>query len=229
MARIIYSGLVTQIKGSIGGSTFQANRYGFTIKNKANVSRPRTLNQAQSKVYFAGATNTWRRLTDAQRDAWNAWAAANPQPSKNNPSAILSGQAVFTKVHIQKFLEAGGISDFSTLPSYDMVSFDNVVFTVERAGGVLNLSYVWDNARNDHKANIFISQAFANSQNFVGSRTRYITTISDTNGTTDIASDYTAKYGTLPEVGSRVFVENVQFNPSNGQVFARVKSSVEVV
>ena len=76
MARIIYSALVTQIKGSVGGTTFQSNAYGFTIKNKASVVKPRTMLQERSKKFFASATGAWRKLSQTNRDTWVSWAAA---------------------------------------------------------------------------------------------------------------------------------------------------------
>jgi len=34
MARIIYGAIGTEIRGKVGGTVFQGNKHGYTIKNK---------------------------------------------------------------------------------------------------------------------------------------------------------------------------------------------------
>ena len=97
MARIIYSGLIESIRGSIAGTTFQANAYGYTIKKKPNIINPNTASQNLRKSYLAKAVRQWRSFIQATRDSWDTFASTYPQYSQHNPSAQLSGYAVFTK------------------------------------------------------------------------------------------------------------------------------------
>ena len=74
MARIIYSALVTAIRGSVGGTTFQQNQYGSTIKNKPKMIRPRSNQQEKRKIYMTAATQAWGNLTVNRRNAYNTYA-----------------------------------------------------------------------------------------------------------------------------------------------------------
>ena len=75
MAKVKYGAFITEIKGHVGGTTFQASRGGFTIKNKGRkvVVRGWDTSQAtnQRKLNFSAIAKMWSTLTDAQRLGWN--------------------------------------------------------------------------------------------------------------------------------------------------------------
>jgi hypothetical protein len=97
MARIQYSALVTSIRGSIGGTTFQKNAYGFSVKNKANLIRPNSQLQNQHKNFIGTVHQLWNQLGTDGQAVWNSYALAYPQFSKFNTASRLSGHAVFLK------------------------------------------------------------------------------------------------------------------------------------
>jgi len=229
MARIIYSGLVTEIKGSIGGTTFQSNAYGYTVKNKARQKKPKTTLQNRQKIIMASASQGWRGLSDAQRALWDAWAASNPQYAKNNPSAELSGFAVFARWHAQAFTGGRELYNFITAPSYTIASVDAVDYTLTYDDPSLNLEFEWSADADNLYANIFISQPFKNTVNFPGSRVRYLLRTTNNSTTIDIAATYATLFGALPAVGESVFIDNVQYNQDNGMVYARQSAKVTVI
>jgi hypothetical protein len=228
MARIKYSALVTEIKGSIGGTTFQSNAYGYTIKNKPRQVKPKSQYQNRSKLYLAAAAQQWNYLGSSSRGEWDAWAAANPQYAKNNPSAVLSGFAVFVRVCQQIFLRSGDISDVTVSPSYTIYAVDTPTFTLTRDGGVLTLAYSWVLGETHNRANVFMSQPYKPTVNFAGTRTRFIKNIQTDSDSNDIASEYSSLFGSLPAVGDKIFVDNVQYDQSNGMVYARQSAEVIV-
>ena len=77
MALVQLSGIISNIKGSIGGTTFSQNRAGTTAKKR--ITQGRLLNQKQS-----GALNTavavtvaWNALSYSQKNIFNLYALAN--------------------------------------------------------------------------------------------------------------------------------------------------------
>ena len=100
MARITYGGIATSIRGSIGGSTFQGNAFGFSIKNKPNMARLQSQLQNFQRQLMDMVIRSWGQLTDAQRSAWNAFAIAHPVYSANNPSAQLTGYLWYIKYNL---------------------------------------------------------------------------------------------------------------------------------
>ena len=141
MARIIYSGLVTSIRGSIGGTTFQNNAYGFTVKNKANMVKPNTVSQNLSKLVFSLAVKAWGTLTVANRANWDSWAATYPQFAKNNPSSVLSGFAVFVKQFANVLIGLGLSSTPTANPFFTLTALDTVTFVLHNTAGVLTLNH----------------------------------------------------------------------------------------
>lgn len=220
MARIIYSGLVTSIRGSVGGTTFQNNAYGFTIKNKANMIIPNSPQQELRKLIFSLATKAWATLSDAERSNWETYANSFPQFAKNNPSAQLSGFAVFVKWHAAHFLGAGLGAPIDTTPVLVAVPLDTVTLTLTNAAGVLTLGQAWVIADETWDVNYFISRPFQPSQNFSGSSPKFLAGRTNADASTVITSAYLALYGVLPSVGQAVNIGVQLYVDSGGKVLA---------
>lgn len=220
MARIIYSGLVTSIKGSVGGTTFQSNAYGNTVKNKPNMVIPNTVEQEQRKLIFSKATKAWATLTDAERSNWDTYANTFPQYAKNNPSSQLSGYAVFTKWHAALFLGLGLLSDIDANPSLVAVPLDTVTVKVIVAGGVMSLDLDFALGDNTYYVNVFISRPFPASKNFAGSSLRFLVNTENEDIVIPVTALYTSLFGTLPTVGQSVQVGLQFFVQAGGKVLA---------
>jgi len=221
MARIVYSALVTSIRGSIGGTTFQNNAYGFTIKNKPNVIRPNTPNQELRKLALSRAVKSWAGLSDAERSDWNTWAAANPQFAKHNQSSVLSGYAVFTRSMVFLMIGTGLSAVIVTAPSYTIIPLDTVTWTVSDAGQPFTITSDWVIGDGSLQALVYATRQFLGSQTFIGSAGRFIIELSTTDATTNIGSEYAAIFGREPALAESFWLSWVLYNPLNGQVFAR--------
>jgi hypothetical protein len=225
MARIIYSGLIDSIRGSIGGTTFQSNKYGYTCKRKPNMTKPWTADQKTMQIYFAQAVRAWRSLTDTYRNNWITWAATNPQYAKHNPSAQLSGFACFVKWHAFEFM-CGGVLD--TAPALTIPATPTITLKIILAAGVLSLQIICPSGVEDWNLAFFMSRPFGVAQNFIGTRPRFLTNSTDANTTRVITTFYTSKYGALPVLGDRIAVDYVRFMESGGQVNSRVQEVITV-
>lgn len=216
MARIIYSGLVDSIRGSIQGTTFQRNAYGYTIKGKPNMVNPNTSRQNRRKKSFSGAAQAWRTLSDADREAWNAYANAFPIPSRKNPSAYLSGLAAFTRWHAVMWQRNSTILN-DPAGAQGTAILDQVELIL--SGGDLFVSAPNDITEGPWWVFIYLSRPLQPTQAFVKSWQRYVTSF-DSESASDvlITSLYTAIFGTLPIVGDLVGVQVVFLNSTNGQV-----------
>lgn len=74
MAIITTSALVSNISGSINGSTFQRGNGGLIMRNKPSVIGSKTLNQNPQRLNLAYLTTVWEGFTDAQRKTWQDYA-----------------------------------------------------------------------------------------------------------------------------------------------------------
>lgn len=225
MARIVYSALIDNIRGSIGGTTFQKNAYGYTCKHKPNMVRPWTADQKQMQQAFSLAVKAWKEAAAATRTNWETWASTNPQYAKHNPSAVLSGFACFTKWHMFRFLTNGTVdtSPLLTIPPAPAISLHLKLVT-----GVLTLTLTVTGGVEDWNIALFASRPFGPAQNFIGTKTRYMTSTTDVTGDTVLTSLYTGKYGSLPAVGDRVAIDYVRFMESGGEVRSRIQEVLTV-
>ncbi len=66
----------TQVSGSIGGTTFSHNRFGAYKRNRSIPVNPNTARQVVARNAVRTLSIRWQTtLTQAQRDAWNVYAA----------------------------------------------------------------------------------------------------------------------------------------------------------
>ena len=75
MALVRFGNGVSEIRGSIAGSTFSRSRSGAVIRNRIKPVNPNTQPQADVRYLFAQVARRFAELTAAQRDQWNEYAS----------------------------------------------------------------------------------------------------------------------------------------------------------
>jgi hypothetical protein len=64
------------MRGSIGGNTWTANgQQAIVVRSRVSPTNPQTTRQTQIRSDFGGAAADWNSLTDAERRAWDTYAA----------------------------------------------------------------------------------------------------------------------------------------------------------
>lgn len=77
MPRVVLSGLLQDIRGSMGGSTFSAWKGLTYLRNKAiTISNPQTPVQQALRANFAESVGEYRNLTPVQKAMWEEYAQA---------------------------------------------------------------------------------------------------------------------------------------------------------
>ena len=229
MARIIYSALVTKISGSIGGTTFQSNKHGFTVKAKSNIVRPNSLLQNIRKIYFSAAVKYWNQLTTTQKDAYNTYASTRPQYAKNNPSSELSGFNIFVKWHALNYLKNADISANLPVISGSYSTVDNPTLVINKSVTPLYFTGTYALNTDTHDCMYFISRPFRPGENFVGSNLRYLAYTGNDSFGIDIQFDYVNLWGVMPIIGDRLFIKVVQIERTQPFVFAGIDYPVTII
>jgi hypothetical protein len=227
MARIKYSALVESIRGSIGGTTFQRNAYGYTIKAKPNMVNPNTSLQSIRKRSFQAAQAAWGSLTDTQRGYWDTYAATYPTPSQHNPDAYLSGFNLFVRWHAIEFQFQQLIL---TNPSGAQGSLVFEEYEIIRSGAVLEQNVSTSVLTEDWDLFVYLSQAISPTKAYNKSFTRYINKILSGNWpSSNIAASYNLRYGQLLNVGDLVAVDLTFKRKDNAQVLYIPSFVAEVI
>ena len=97
--------------GSVAGQTSSRNRFGQYRRSRAIPVNPNTTAQQASRDDFSAASQAWRGLTQAQRDAWAAFAATRPRTNSLGQTIYLTGHQTF--VSLRSLMAACGL----TLPT----------------------------------------------------------------------------------------------------------------
>jgi hypothetical protein len=202
MARIKYTALVESIRGSIGGTTFQRNAYGYTVKSKPAIVNPQTRKQRNRKTGMQWAQNRWRSLSPTDRATWDTYATNYPVPSRLNPDAYLGGQQLFMRHEMLNYIW-GGSDDVTT---GDPSSITNPTGTLFLDSGSLVFSSQYDAIDGDFRVLCFAAPRMSITQNIVKSKCRYMgsAAVGGVPYNIDITDLYVSTYGSLPEIGAFV-------------------------
>lgn len=107
MASIKYGAITSEIKGNIGGTTFQGGRAGTIIKLSSG--RTGKLTKADAgrmfvpKVVIAAVAGLWRGLSQEERDTWTTGAVNYPALNKFGEPYTPSGYQVFMTLNTQLY------------------------------------------------------------------------------------------------------------------------------
>ena len=99
MARVLFGSLVTAVKGSIGGVTFQNNPSGSIIRSRPHLSRVSTVKQTAAHVKLENQLYDWQVLEQGERDMWNEYASVWVKENKFGESKTLTGLNWFISVN----------------------------------------------------------------------------------------------------------------------------------
>lgn len=217
MARIIYTGLVSSINGSIAGTTFQRNAYGHTIKKKPNIVNPNRPKQFTIKANMQVVSGAWLTLSAATRSAWAAYALSFPVASRLNPSSFLSGHALFNRINLIRL--STGNSIFTSAPSMVADSILPPTIEVNRVGGVLTYYNDYASSLNNMQVACFLSGNVKVTQLYDRTKTRFMGTFKATiTDHVDVQAAYIAQFGVLPNPGDNIFLRTLYYSLVNGQV-----------
>lgn len=227
MARIKYSALIENIRGSIAGTTFQSNKYGFTIKAKPRMTKPNSPTQNRQKAYLSTAVKAWRELTQSVRDSWDTWSSTYPSYAKNNPAAQLSGYAVYTRQQVYRLMIGSAV--YTSAPSFTLADDDTIGIALELSSGVLTLEMTSVTDDEAWDMLIFMSRPLSSAQMFTGTKTRLMNKfISNITQSADYTDEYESVFGILPSVGDRIVVDYIMIVSNNGQLISRQTQIITV-
>ena len=125
MAKFVLGGIVTNIAGSVGGTTLRRVPNGFSMYNKIKGASVSKLLQNARVPQIANIFQRWALLSDSERSGWNATALTVTFPDKFGVAKNLTGRQLFSKVNIQGLPANITVSDsagFTTdVPEFTLV------------------------------------------------------------------------------------------------------------
>jgi len=100
VALIKFGGGVTDMRGSIGGSTFARNKGGNYARARMKPCNPRSTLQSARRARMGHLAKYWSNaLTEQQRDDWRAYAAGTTWTNRLGDVIEINGLAAFLRVN----------------------------------------------------------------------------------------------------------------------------------
>ena len=206
MARCKYGALVTEIRGSVGGSTFQNNAQGFSLKNKGYQKNPRTSSQIARRSNLIQAIRMWQQMQPAERQNCESWCAAYPQYAKNDPTKLIKAYNVFLRCQsIYNLFEIEALG----APFFAPRTIEPFTFSVAVDNGFLYISVNNSQSIESNHLFFFLSRPISPTQNFQRTQTRYIFHTYDDDQYQQCGSEYFSAFGMIPIENDIIFLRVV--------------------
>jgi len=224
MAKILLGNMITDIRGSQGGTTFSRNTFANYMRNKTSPVNPNTVAQQLVRNRLAAMSQSWGGLTAAQRTAWIDGAPVWSNNNIFNQAINYTGFSLYGRLNRNRQeINELFINDFVLPTAVD--SFTTFSFVATFGAGTIILTYAPAIAAT-HKVIIRATPPLSAGTEFVRNQFRKIAVLDSTDLTgVDVAAFYIAVFGTLPPVNSKIFIDAKQVLISNGQNSVPIKDS----
>lgn len=114
---ILKSSLLSDIRGSIGGTTYARNKAGLYARNRSKPVNPNTENQSRVRAQFSVSSFGFSDLNADQVAAWNQFAQGYPAVNKLGDTYTPSGRQMYMLCN-QNLQSVG--EDTITVPPYEV-------------------------------------------------------------------------------------------------------------
>lgn len=140
---LIRLGLGSQASGSLGGTVFSHNRFGAYIRARSIPVNPNTARQVAVRNFVTNLSQDWNNvLTQAQRDAWNEYAANTLFTNKLGEAINLTGLNVYVGSNSQALL--AGLARVNDAPIIFTQANAEEALAVTASVATQNLSVTFD-------------------------------------------------------------------------------------
>lgn len=203
MAQYNASGLIGEIKGSIGSTTFQGGNHSTMIRVKKYHTQKQSDYRNLAKSNLAAVATAWRGLTDGQRATWVSTAAHWPLVNKFGVTFYPTPFECFCAYNIGNIKNFVGIKQTPNAITAPIDIGPYTSLAIDSSSMLLS----WTTAPSTHTwLSMFASPCLSPGRNGKAEKTQYIGVI-DISGLTsyDMIGEYTERFG-APIVNQKIFL-----------------------
>lgn len=226
MARVTLGPVVADLRGKVGGSIFQRSKHGTTLRALHIPTQHNTQKQALMRGHMFQLQAAWAALTQAQRTAWDAWAAyMSLKPADTTPGS-LTGQNAFIRTNRYCLLRGANI--FQT-PVFTPFSIPLYSLEVQNASGVLLIIMTELHGNNNYAPLVSLSWQLPPGRR---SRPKKVRLMIPTAQTIDedwiITQPYIDAFGGIVGAETIIWADHMIQQIDNGALSAFLSSPIEV-
>ena len=227
--KVLFGGGVAEMRGSQAGTTASRNRGGAYMRQRVTPTNPNSTRQQSVRNNMTELTTAWSNdLTQAQRDAWTAFANAWPITDVFGASIVLTGLQYYVKTNTV-LLQAGELRLDDAPADQNVESLTVVSATADVSDALIELAFTPDPLGANSVLQVFATPAISPGISFVKNKLRLIASITAAaTSPQDVTAAWLAVFGTFPAVGQKIVLQARVMNDVNGVVSTPLSASAIV-
>lgn len=230
MARFLPGPLISNISGSVGGQTFATGPGGLMVRQRSSPTQPQSPAQQAVRQSLSNVSKSWSDvLTDAQRQSWIDFAAANPIPGAFGEPMVLSGIGMYVRLN-QQLVQ--GESAMISNPPLDLVvpSITTLSCVPDATLGDFDVVYTATPLPANVKLVVFATQSLSQGITQFGNFLRQVfVSAAAAASPQDIFAGYVGRFGALGPVGAKVGIEAFLLDATKGATSPVLRASGTIV
>lgn len=215
MAIVQTSSIISNIVGSVGGSTFQNSSGGLMLRSKPFPRQKNSPAQSRARVNLSYLQTLWAALDDNQRSAWSQWADYAGYSTGYYYKRKLTGQETFILLNSYRLIL--GIAVLSNPVFTTMVHVD-AQFELFRRGNNFWALFTMDYEMTEYRPLLFLSGLLGASRIAEPARKKLFAPNTFDGFYWDLTDRYRKQYGRLPEVGDRIWSKSYIMENDSGHI-----------
>ena len=145
MALIKFGGGVTEMRGSIGGTTYAKNRYGSYARNRTKPVNTNTARQVAVRAIMSALYAAWAALTSTVQAGWKVYADNVKVLNRLGEQITLSGYNMYCRS--KAVFENAGLTLPGAAPTTFSLPAQDDTITVTPDASSANVSIAFDNTQ----------------------------------------------------------------------------------
>jgi hypothetical protein len=134
----MYSGIVSELRGSVKGTTFQRNAAGSIAKGKNNSRFSPSNAQSYELADFSTIASLWSNMAFGYKDEWNVFANANPRTDFWGNVKNITGYQWFMSVNRALSLIGSTLIEQGT---YDSTVLPVPTYTLQASSSYIRMNF----------------------------------------------------------------------------------------
>lgn len=228
MARIKFGNVVVDMRGKVSGNVYSKNKGGAYSRVRVVPVNPRSAAQNLVRSVFTALSQAWQGLTETQRSGWSQAAVNFPAKNSLGDTHTLSGNALY--VSLNKNLDDVNIAPIDEAPTRVVATPLDIPTIVADSSSQTLVPTFGSTIPADVAVKVFASASTSAGVNSIGSKMRQIGVLAPgSTATPSLTAMYLAKFGTIGDAGSKIFLNFVPVAIANGQLGSTIRTSTIIV
>lgn len=214
--KIKWGAFVVAGRGSAGGTVASRNTYGTYFRNKVTPINPKTVAQQLVRQFMALISQSWKGITQVQRDVWNSTTASFQATDIFGDSFSYTGFNLFMRLN-RNLLEINEAPIDDAPKPVSVFGFTELSLAVDITLATLIATFAGA-IDADTKVIVTATAPQSAGKSFVKSEYRKIAVLDSADVTPkNLETEYIAKFGSLGSAGSKIFIQFKPISIATGQ------------